>query len=246
MFNKIIKTDVINGLETLKNKGIKFDIIITSPPYNIKNFHSNHIKYDNYRGNDMCEIKYQKWQIEVMELLYDLLNEDGSLFYNHKNRISKGKMISPYEWIFQTRFTIKQEITWNQKKGANVDKIRCFPFSEKIYWLTKSSDTKMYNKLNLKDVWDIVPTLTRKHSGHPAVMPVEVVKNIYTIMEDTLDHKDKIRVLDPFAGVGSTFIPILNNPKYEFVGIELEGKYIDIFENDKNSRMMKYFNGALY
>lgn len=240
LWNRIYNLDVLEGLQKLVDNNFKFDLIITSPPYNIKDFHSNHIKYDNYRGNDMNEVKYQKWQLEVLELLYTLLSDEGSLFYNHKNRISNGKTITPYEWLLQTQFILKQEITWNQKKGANVDKIRCFPFSEKIYWMTKSKDVKMYNRLNLKDVWEVVPKLTRKQSGHPAVMPIEVVSNIYDIMEDTFRSKEVIRVLDPFAGVGSTFIPILDNERYRYIGIEIDSAFIDIFENDKNDRIKKY------
>ena len=164
----IIQGDCVEVMQDLIDDNIKVDLIITSPPYNIKDFHANHIKYQNYNGNDMNEQKYQLWQIHCLQLMYELLKDTGSLWYNHKVRIRKGKAIHPLEWIFQTDFILKQEIVWNQKKGANVDKRRCFPFSERIYWLTKKANVKLFNQHNVKDVWDIVPTTNRKKNKHPA------------------------------------------------------------------------------
>ena len=219
-FNKIHNMDCLEGMKQLIKDGVKFDLIITSPPYNLKDFHANHLKYDNYKGNNMNEQQYQEWQIECLDLMYQLLKDDGSLWYNHKNRIAKGKMISPLEWIFKTPFILKQDITWNQKKGANVDKCRCFPFSEKIYWLTKDSKTKIHNSINVTDVWDIVPKTNRKKMGHPAIMEQEVVETIYSLYE----NKEDLLILDPFAGIGTTFIPIKD--KYKWIGFELDESYI--------------------
>ena len=228
-FNKIHKIDCIEGMQELIRNDIKFDLIITSPPYNIKDFHSNQLKYKNYKGNNMNEQKYQEWQLECLQLMYQLLKDDGSLWYNHKNRISKGSMISPLEWIFKTDFVLKQDITWNQKKGANVDKCRCFPFSEKIYWLTKNPKVKIYNHDNFTDVWDIVPKTNRKKMGHPAAMELEVVERIYSFY----DEKDDLLIFDPFSGVGTSFIPIKD--KYKWIGFELDENYINIANNRINT-----------
>ena len=64
----------------------------------------------------MNETKYQVLQLQCLDLMYQLLKDDGSLWYNHKVRISKGKAIHPLEWIFQTDFVLKQEIIWNQQR----------------------------------------------------------------------------------------------------------------------------------
>lgn len=219
------------GMRQLISEGVKFDLIVTSPPYNIKDFHANTIKYENYKGNNMNEQKYQQWQIECLDLMFQLLKDDGSLWYNHKNRISEGRTISPMEWIIQTPFVIKQDITWNQKKGANVDKCRCFPFSEKIYWLTKSSKVKLFNKHNMTDVWDIVPKTNRKKMGHPAIMELEIAETIYSFYED----KQDLLVLDPFAGIATSFIPIKD--KYKYIGFEIDSEYIKTAENRLESKV---------
>ena len=147
--------------ETLKRfEDNSIDLIITSPPYNIGKMHSNRLQFGSYANNDMKEPDYQKWQIEVLNECYRVLSENGSMFYNHKVRIKNGKAIHPMEWILKTDFVIKQEITWDMGKSANCDKIRFFPFSERIYWLTKNSKVKAViafspgeyfgEKLNLK------------------------------------------------------------------------------------------------
>ena len=91
------------------------DLIITSPPYNLgKTHHTGNNRFEGYKTyeDNMPEEEYQTWQIEVLQECFRILKHDGSLFYNHKNRIRGGVQISPYEWIFLTDFTIKQEIVW--------------------------------------------------------------------------------------------------------------------------------------
>lgn len=198
------------------------DLIITSPPYNIGKMHSNQIKYGTYDGNDMEEKDYQEWQINVLNECYRILKDNGSMFYNHKVRIKKGTGLHPIEWIKKSKFILKQEIVWNQKKSANCDKIRFFPFSERIYWLVKNSKTKVYNKKCLSDVWDCVPTHKRKNIGHIAIMPNEIVENIL----ESIDNEN-ILVLDPFLGSGTTGI-VCKKHNVDFIGIEINEDYLNM------------------
>ena len=197
------------------------DLIITSPPYNIGKMHSNHLQFGTYQGNDMQESDYQTWQIRVLNECFRVLKEDGSMFYNHKVRIKKGLAIHPIEWIFKSEFILKQEITWDMGKSANCDKIRFFPFSERIYWLVKNKKTKLNNTNNLSDVWRCVPTHKRKETGHIAVMPIEIVNNILKSFEN------KTKVLDCFMGSGTTGVACKNLNR-NFIGIEIDETYFNI------------------
>ena len=188
---------------------------------------SNHLKYGTYSGNNMKEEEYQKWQLEVLKRCFKLLSDDGSLFYNHKVRISKGVAIHPLEWLLKSEFVLKQEITWNMKKSANCDKIRFFPFSERVYWMAKSYKTKIFNKNNLSDVWECVPTSKRKETGHIAVMPTEISENCINAL------RDDIVVLDPFMGSGTTGVACRNLNR-KFIGIELDETYFKIAEERIN------------
>lgn len=213
--------DCLEIMKDIPDKSI--DLIITSPPYNIGNMKSNTIKYGTYNGNNMKEGDYQSWQIEVLNECFRVLKDEGSMFYNHKVRIKKGLAIHPLEWIFQSKFLLKQEITWDMGKSANCDKIRFFPFSERVYWLVKDRKTKLYNKDNLSDVWRVVPTHRRKDTGHIAVMPEMIVNNI-------LNNIDGDVVLDPFMGSGTTGV-VCRDLNRNFIGIELDEDYINIAKN---------------
>lgn len=199
------------------------DLIITSPPYNIGKMHSNQLQFGTYNGNDMKEEEYQEWQIKVLNECFRILKNEGSMFYNHKVRIKNGGAIHPLEWIKKSNFILKQEITWDMGKSANCDKIRFFPFSERIYWLAKNEKTKIYNELNLSDVWRVVPKHKRKDTGHIAVMPTEIVTNI---LKSVPNVKNKI-ILDPFLGSGTTGIGC-KQCGCDFIGIELDEKYFNI------------------
>lgn len=161
--------------------------------------HSNHLQYGSYAGNDMKEVDYQQWQIEVLNECYRVLSENGSMFYNHKVRIKDGFAIHPMEWLLKTKFILKQEIIWDLVTGVNYDKIRFFPFSERIYWITKSPNVKLLNSKLLSDVWRVVSTHKRKDQNHIAVMPDKIVQNII----EAIPNKPNL-VYDPFGGSGTT------------------------------------------
>lgn len=222
--NKIIQGDCLEVMKTMSDNSV--ECIITSPPYNIGNMHSDHLKFGTYDGNNMEEKDYQVWQTLFLNECQRVLKDNGSLFYNHKIRIKDKKAIHPMEWILKSNLILKQEIVWDMGKSANSDKIRFFPYSERIYWLVKDKNTKIYNTDNLSDVWRVVPKHKRKDIGHIAVMPVEIVENII----NTTEYKT---FLDPFAGSGTTGVACKNLNR-NYILIEKEKEYIDIINKRLN------------
>ena len=218
--NKVIQGDCLEVMKGIPDKSV--DMVLTSPPYNIGKMHSNHLKFGTYNGNDMKEEDYQKWQISFLNECYRILKDNGSMFYNHKIRIKNGIGIHPMEWILKSNFILKQEITWDMGKSANSDKIRFFPYSERIYWLVKDKNTKIYNIDNLSDVWRVVPTNKRKDIGHIAVMPVEIAERIIKSTNYNL-------ILDPFAGSGTTGVASKNLNR-NCILIEKEPEYCEIIK----------------
>lgn len=201
------------------------DLIITSPPYNIGNMHSNSIQYGTYANNDMKESDYQDWQISILNECYRVLSDNGSVFYNHKVRIKGGKAIHPLEWILKSNLILKQEITWDMGKSANCDKIRFFPFSERIYWLVKNPKVKIFNKNSLSDVWRVVPTHKRNEEGHIAVMPEQIVQNII----DSISEKPNF-VYDPFGGSGTT-LKVCNQNNIKCIISEIDKSKESVIKN---------------
>ena len=232
MLNKIIQGDNLEVMRGMQDKLV--DLIITSPPYNLgKDHHTGNKRHNPYNDN-MPEKEYQEWQIETLTEMYRVLKDDGSLFYNHKNRIKKGEQISPYEWLLKTPFIVKQEIVW-VNRSQNFDKIRLYPWTERVYWLTKSPKTKMTNTLNHCDVFDWnewKPVGTK--GSHTRAFPEEMVSDILKCFPDA-----KL-VMDPYAGSGTTAIASAKAGR-DYIGIEINSDYVDIAKGKLNSMQLNLF-----
>ena len=120
-FNRIYNEDCFDTMERICAHSI--DLVITSPPYNLGNKHHTREKYHNPYNDDMPENEYQIWQSKVLEELHRIVHPKGSLLYNHKNRIRDGEQITPYEWILESYWVVKQELVW-YNGTPNFDKIR--------------------------------------------------------------------------------------------------------------------------
>ncbi len=193
---------------------VRADACLTSPPYNLRGFHQSKKgtvkhEYDGF-SDDLPEDKYQERQLAVAELLFDQV--DGPLFYSHKNRIVKGRLISPLEWMNKSRWTVHQQVVINKGSGANVDKRRFFPVHEVMLVCFKDADGRLNNAACLTDVWQ-VEQVNRKVAGFPAAMPPSMAHK-------ALAATDAAVVLDPYMGSGTTGIAAVTQGK-QFIGIEL-------------------------
>ena len=211
--------DCLEGLKQLDDESV--DLIITSPPYNLGKSHhtgNNHFKaYTDY-DDDMPEELYQKWQVEILNECHRVLKKDGSLWYNHKNRIRNGEQIEPYRWLYKTPFVIKQEIVW-QNGSQNFDKCRIYPMTERVYWLTKDAKTKLFNAINHHDIftraeWQPVKTKGAFKRAYPEKMVEDIIS---CFPENCL-------VLEPFSGSGTTAIAC-HRLKRRFICIEKDPEY---------------------
>lgn len=221
-YNNIYNFDCLDGLSQLDDNSI--DLIITSPPYNLGNNHHTRSKNTNTYFDNMPEEEYQEWQIKVLNECYRILKEDGSILYNHKNRIKNGAQISPYEWIYKTKFIIKQELVWHNG-SPNFDKIRFYPQTERIYWLSKNKKTQFYNTISHHDVFS--------RSEWKPVGTKGVFKRAFPeqMVEDLISCFPSAEIiLDPFSGSGTTsvvakqmnkkFIAFEKNPEFYQLSLE--------------------------
>ena len=94
--NTIICGDILEVMRTFPSDSI--DLVVTSPPYNLKNSTGNGMKdgrggkwknaelikgYSHY--DDCMPLEaYEQWQRECLSEMYRLIKEDGAIFYNHK------------------------------------------------------------------------------------------------------------------------------------------------------------------
>jgi len=219
MINKVLHGDCLDIMPKIPDKSI--DLVLTSPPYNLgDNHHTNKKKHYPYKDN-MPEKDYQNFQISVLQEIYRVLKPTGSLLYNHKNRIKKGQQITPYEWLLKTNFVIKQELVW-VNGSPNFDKIRFYPFTERIYWLAKDTKTKLKNVISHTDFftsseWPSVGT----KKEHTRAFPIQLAENLISCFPEANI------ILDPFGGSGTTAIACINTGR-NYIIIEKEQKYYNL------------------
>jgi len=225
---KLINDDCLKVLPTLEESSV--DLIITSPPYNLGNNHHTGNKQHKAYNDNLPEAEYQEQQLQFLNECFKVLKETGSLIYNHKNRIRKGRQLSPYEWIFKSNFVVKQEIVW-VNRSQNFDKMRFYPFTERLYWLTKKPETKLFNAINHYDVFDWKewkPVGTK--GNHTRAFPEKMVEDILKCFPNAEV------VLDPYMGSGTTGVAAKNLNR-DFIGIELDEKYFNIASERINDEM---------
>jgi site-specific DNA-methyltransferase (adenine-specific) len=219
--NKIYQGDSLKILKTLETDSV--DIIITSPPYNLGNNHHTGNKKTQAYNDNYPEFLYQENQVEVLNECFRVLKKEGSMFYNHKNRIKNGVQISPYEWLFKCKFIIKQELVWFNR-SQNFDKIRFYPMTERIYWLTKAPKTKLFNTINHHDVFDTKDWKPIGSKGrHTRAFPEKMVEDILKCFPDS-----EI-VMDNYCGSGTT-CKVARMMGKKYIGIEMNEEYAKLAE----------------
>jgi DNA modification methylase len=210
-----------------------YDLIITSPPYNLgNNHHTGNKRFVPY-NDDLPESEYQQKQIELLNECFRILKPTGSLFYNHKNRIKNAVQITPYEWILKTKLTIKQEIVWFNR-SQNFDKCRFYPMTERVYWLSKTKNTLFNNDINHHDLFKWQAEGTNKK--HKRSFPVDMCKSI-------LNCFPKGRVLDPYSGSATLGISC-DDLGFEFDGCEIDKEYFDNAVERLKNNVQEYFDFA--
>src|ERR1019366_10195720 len=92
--NKIMRGDALKIMSLIPSASV--DLVVTSPPYNLKNSTGNGMKdgrggkwsnaalLNGYSHYDDCmpHDKYSKWQRECLTEMLRVTKEDGAIFYN--------------------------------------------------------------------------------------------------------------------------------------------------------------------
>lgn len=194
---------------------LQCDLVVTSPPYNLGNNHHTGSKRVFAYDDNLPEQEYQDWQVTILCLLHSSCS--GDLFYNHKNRIKQGWLIRPDEWIRRTEWRYKQEIVWVQG-SQNFDKCRFYPFTERIYWLSKQgSSTQFKNVVNLQDVWNLKPVGSNRE--HARAFPIEIPLRLIQCCNSSI-------ILDPFMGSGTT-LRAAKDLGRKAIGIDISEQYCE-------------------
>ena len=207
----------------------KLDCVVTSPPYNqnIDSFKPSGMhkesrwvtKISSGYFDSMNENDYQKWQTELLDMIYINSSKTASVFYNHKMRWRKGIIIDPKLWIAKTNWRLRQELVW-ARNGSTTMNARMFaPNDERIYWLSKDDHKWNQECVSFMSVWQIP---SRADAAHACSYPIELPRRCIVATTDIDDL-----VMDPFMGGGTTGVAAIRTCR-RFVGIEIDPKYFDL------------------
>lgn len=218
------------------------DLVVTSPPYNLRNSTGNGMKdgrggkwanaalikgYEDALFNDnMPHEDYVSWQRDCLTQMMRVLKPNGAIFYNHKWRVQAGLLQDRTDIVLG--FPVRQIIIWRRKGGINFNKGYFLPTFEVIYMIAKKDFILAKGANSHGDIWEFGQEQNNKH---PAPFPVALITRIISSTNAKI-------VLDPFMGSGTTALAakILDR---NFVGIELSKKYIELAEDRLSSYMMR-------
>lgn len=237
--NRLICGDSIAEMKKLPDAS--FDLIVTSPPYNLKNSTGNGMKdgrggkwsnaslINGYSHYDDCmpHSDYVAWQRECLAEMYRLLKDDGAIFYNHKWRV-QGGLLQDRQDIVQG-FPVRQIIIWRRKGGINFNKGYFLPTYEVIYMIAKPKFVLAPKASSHGDVWEFMQEMK---NIHPAPFPVALIERI-------IGSTNAKIILDPFMGSGTTAVAAKRLGR-DFVGIELSPEYVNLAQEriDKETMIM--------
>lgn len=272
-YNYPNKAELLLGdtLEELKKfDDEKFNLIITSPPYNVGK---------EYETKTSIE-KYLQFQEKVIKELIRVTSNRGSICWQVGNYVEKGEVfpldIYYYQIFKKLGLKLRNRIIWHFGHGLHA-RNRFSGRYETILWFTKSDnyifnldDVRVPSKYpgkryfkgkkkgqisgnpkgkNPSDIWEIVVNdwetglwdIPNVKSNHPEKTLHPAQFPVELVERCVLALTNKDDwLLDPFAGVGSTMIAALKNNRNS-IGIEKEHDYV----NTANERIKNLREGNL-
>lgn len=208
------------------------DLVVTSPPYNLKNSTGNGMKdgrggkwanarlqqgYSHHDDN-MPHDDYVAWQRAALAEMLRLVPEHGAIFYNHKWRVQGGLLQDRSDIV--SGFPVRQIIIWKRKGGINFNPGYFVPTYEVIYLIAKSKFKLAAKSNGVGDVWEFGQETKNEH---PAPFPIALIDRIVA-------STDATTVLDPFMGSGTTAVAALMNGR-NYIGIELSPEYVELAQH---------------
>jgi site-specific DNA-methyltransferase (adenine-specific)/modification methylase len=217
---KLYNGDSLIVMDDLIQQDIKFNAIITDPPYDIS-------RNNNFHTMGRQGIDFGKWdkgfdQFSWINKAYKLLHNGGTLFiFNDWKNVGE---IAKYSESLG--FEIKDMIRWEKSNPMprNRDRRYITDFEVAI-WLVKPKGKWTFNRLS--DTYDRClykyPLVSQSEKTiHTTQKPVALMTEIIQRHTNTGDY-----ILDPFCGSGTTLVSAKKSGR-KCVGIELEEKYFEV------------------
>lgn len=223
--------DCRKTIKHMKQKEIKVDCVITSPPYNtsrkvrteteIKERKSKYKMYDDAKPFD----EYKQFIVQVINKMDDIIKDNGTIIMNisYASSIEIGMIGSRliellYDIISKTRFDVADIITWKKKSALpnNRSSNKCTRICEYVFVLCRKEEYKTFvsNKQITKQIeekgliyysnmFNFIEAANNdgKNPYNNATYSTDLVKQILDMYV-----VDDATVYDPFAGTCTTAV----------------------------------------
>ena len=226
-------------LEVL-NEIPSFDLVITSPPYNLGSAPWEHLGHwkqgDSAGGKSKWKNgsdagagiqygahvdaipwpEYLEQQNDVISALWRRLTPAGAIFYNHKPRVVGGRLWLPTALV-PIEAELRQIVIWARPGGMNFKPTAFVPTHEWLMILARP-DFRLKSKgvSGLGDVW----TMTPDRNAHPAPFPLKLPSRV-------LESVNADLVVDPYAGSGTTLVAAKAHGR-RAIGIEIDERFCEM------------------
>src|SRR5260370_1188225 len=248
--NKIICGDCIDVMQHIPDNSV--DLVVTSPPYNLKNSTGNGMK--DGRGGKWANAalqkgyshhsdapphdEYVKWQRKCLKQMMRVLTDEGAIFYNHKWRVQAGLLQDRQDIVKD--FPVRQIIIWRRSGGINFNRGYFLPTYEVIYLIAKPKFTLAPKANAYGDVWEFTQEMKNEH---PAAFPVDLIVRIISSTNAQV-------ILDPFMGSGTTAVAAKQLQR-AYIGIEISPQYCEmarerLLKNTVKNLMLKGIQKPLF
>lgn len=248
----------------------KFDLIISSPPYNIGKKYEKKVNFENYLA----------WQEKIISQLYRINSKTGSIVWQVGNYVEEGEVfpldIYFYPIFKKLGYKLRNRIVWHFEHGLHATK-RLSGRYEVLLWFTKGDNyTFNLDPIRIPAKYPGKRSYKGKNKGMPSGNPLGKNPSDYwkIIQEEwecgmidipnvKANHPEKTEhpcqfpvelierfvlaltnkddwVLDPFGGVGSSLIAAIKHNRRGMI-IDKENSYTQIAAQ----RVKDFQNGNL-
>ena len=128
--NRILCGDCLEVMRQIPDNSV--DLVVTSPPYNLKNSTGNGMKDGrggkwssaallngySHHNDAMPHEQYVGWQRACLTEMLRVIKDTGAIFYNHKWRVQGGLLQDRQDIV--VGFPLRQIIIWRQIGRAHV------------------------------------------------------------------------------------------------------------------------------
>jgi len=233
----IINSDVMDGLESVRDEHGPARLIFTDPPYNIGIDYGDGEKADRLDGDE-----YMTWVANWLALCWECLTDDGSAWVMIGDEYAAEYALA----IKEAGFTIRSWIKWYETFGVNCSN-KFNRTSRHIFYAVKDPAAFVFNPEAVTrpsdrqtkygdsrasaggkiwdDVWQIprlTGTCSERIPDFPTQLPLSLVEPIVLCASMPGDL-----VVDPFNGSGTTGVASVRNAR-KYVGIEKSEAFADM------------------